>query len=67
MAKIKRTAKHFIIYQSDNDKLVPISMGQEIAKNIWSELNIVKNAGHFNADAGYTKFDLLLEKIKREL
>jgi predicted alpha/beta hydrolase family esterase len=31
------------------------------------ELIFVKNAGHFNQAAGYTKFDLLLDKISNEL
>ncbi|MBL7169600.1 MAG: serine hydrolase family protein [Candidatus Aenigmarchaeota archaeon] len=65
--KIKRNAKYFEIYQSNNDSLVPVSMGEEIAKNLNGELIIVKNAGHFNEDAGYTKFDLLLERIKKVL
>ncbi|MBI5065186.1 serine hydrolase family protein [Candidatus Woesearchaeota archaeon] len=65
--KIKRNAKYFVIYQSDNDSLVPISMGEEIAKNLDGELIVIKNAGHFNEESGYTKFNLLLDKIKGQL
>ncbi|MBI1973690.1 serine hydrolase family protein [Candidatus Micrarchaeota archaeon] len=66
--KIRSMARHFEFYQSDNDaEDVPISMGEEIAGNLNAELIIVHNAGHFNAAAGYTKFPLLLEKIKEVL
>ena len=65
--EIRQKSKNFVIYQSDNDPLVPVSMGKEIAKNLNGELIIVKNAGHFNKESGYTKFDILLEKIKSEL
>ena len=65
--EIKQKTKNFVIYQSDNDPLVPISMGKEIAKNLKGELIIVKNAGHFNEESGYKKFEALLEKIKEGL
>ena len=64
---IRKNGNHFVVYQSDNDLLIPISMGEEIAKNLKGELIIVKNAGHFNEKAGYTEFNLLLQKIKKEL
>lgn len=61
---IKKKAQHFVVFQSNNDPYVGIENGQQLAKNLGVELNFVFNAGHFNKQAGYTKFDLLLNKIK---
>jgi len=52
------------VFQSDNDPYVSLGNGEHLAKNLNVALNFVPNAGHFNAKAGYTKFELLLEKIK---
>jgi len=62
--KIKNSCKKFFIYNSDNDPYVPLEKGKELAKKLDSELIIVNNAGHFNTEAGYTEFNLLLKDIK---
>lgn len=61
---IKNKAQHFIVFQSDTDPYVSLGNGEELAKKLNVKLNFVPNAGHFNAKAGYTKFDLLFEKLK---
>jgi len=62
--KIKKNAKHFEIFQSTNDD-TPVSEGKKIAKRLGAELNIVKNAGHFNVayDKKFVKFSSLLKTI----
>ena len=65
--KIRKNVKYANVYQSDNDPYVPISMGKEIARNLKGDLVIIKNAGHFNTESGYTKFNLLLEEINKIL
>ena len=65
--KIKDSARKFMIYQSSNDPLVSVSMGKEMAEKLEGDLIMVKNAGHFNEESGFTKFNLLLERIKKEL
>ena len=62
--KIKNNAQSFFVFHSDNDPYVGIENGEETAKRLGVQLIIVPNAGHFNKAAGYTSFDLLLEKIK---
>lgn len=57
-------AHYFEVFQSDNDPYVSMENGEQLAKNLNVALNFVPNAGHFNTKAGYTKFDLLLEKLK---
>jgi len=65
--KIKQNCQKFYIFHSDNDPYVPLGKAEELARNLGTEVILVKNAGHFNEKAGYIKFDLLLEKIKSEL
>lgn len=60
--KIKKNAKRFVVFQSDDDPYVDLANGQELAKNLGVELNFIPNAGHFNKKAGYTKFPELLKE-----
>ena len=64
---IKQNCKNFFVYHSDNDPYVPISSAQNLANNLEVEPVIVKGAGHFNADARYQEFELLLSEIKTKL
>lgn len=61
---IKDNAKNFIVFQSDTDPYVGLENGKELAKKLGVELSFVANAGHFNAKAGYLKFDLLFNKLE---
>lgn len=61
---IVNKAHNFLVFQSDNDPYVSLGNGEELAKNLNVQLSFVPNAGHFNKRAGYTKFELLLEKLK---
>lgn len=63
-SKIIKKAKQFLIFHSDDDPYVSLENGKQLSKHLNIELNFVPNAGHFNVNAGYTKFDLLLEKLK---
>ena len=62
--KIKNNCCNFTLYHSDNDPYVSIEKAKELSNKLNSKLNIIKNAGHFNEKAGYTKFDILLKDIK---
>ena len=64
--KIRSNCDSFTVLQSDNDPFVPIENAEEIARGLGVEVELVKNAGHFNASAGYKEFPLLLEKISGE-
>ncbi len=65
--KIKRNCHKFQVYHSDNDPYVDLSHGEQLAKLLGVKLTIIPNAGHFNTKAGYTKFERLLDDIKKEL
>lgn len=49
---------------SSNDPYVPIEKALTFAKKLTSSLIEVKNAGHFNIDAGFPPFPLVLELCK---
>ncbi len=65
--KIRQNCKNFYIFHSDNDPYVPLDKAEDIAKNLGVDVILIKNAGHFNSEAGYTKFRMLLDKIKHEI
>lgn len=63
--QIKKSCDNFFCFISDNDPYVPLLQAKEVADGLGVNLNIVKGAGHFNMKAGYSKFPLLLESIKK--
>lgn len=63
--RIRNNCQKFYIFQSDNDPYVAWGKAKELADNLGVEMILVKGAGHFNKVAGYTKFDLLLDKIEK--
>jgi hypothetical protein len=62
--KIRRNSNKFYIYHSDNDPYVPFEKAKELADKLKIKPILVRSAGHFNIDSGYSKFDKLLEDIK---
>ncbi len=64
---IKNNATQFAVYQSDDDPYVDLGNGKELAKQLGVELIFIPHAGHFNARAGYTKFEALLERVSNIL
>ena len=62
---ILKNCKHFSVYHSDNDPYVSIECADELAQKLKTKSKIVSNAGHFNENAGYKKFELLLEDIRK--
>jgi len=65
--KIKKNCKKFYLINSDDDPYVPLEKGKELAKYLNGNLTVLNNAGHINQEFGYTKFELLLEMIKKDL
>jgi uncharacterized protein len=60
---IKNKAKHFIVFQSDNDPYVCLENGTTLAKNLDVPISFIPNAGHFNTNSRYTKFEDLRNQI----
>jgi len=65
--KIKQNCGKFYMFHSDNDPYVKLKKAEELAKYLGIEIILIKGGGHLNEKAGYLKFDLLLENIKKEL
>lgn len=65
--KIKENCGKFFVFYSDNDPYVPKEKAEELARNLATEPILVEGAGHFNENAGYVKFPLLLEKIRLQM
>jgi len=63
--KIQQNCKKFFVFHSDNDPYVPLEKSKELAEQLNTEIILVNNAGHFNSESGYFKFELLLETIKK--
>lgn len=61
--KIRKNCKRFVVFCSDNDPYVPGEKSGELADKLGADFILVKGAGHFNTEAGYSKFELLLKKI----
>lgn len=61
---IRKNAKHYIIFHSDNDPYVKLEKAEELATNLGIEVCLVKNAGHFNEVSAYKQFEELFKKIK---
>ena len=64
LEQIRQQCSKFIVFHSDNDPYVPIEKAEELKERLGAELIIIKNAAHFNEEAGYKEFEELLEKIK---
>ena len=62
--KIKENCEKFFVFASNNDPYVPIEVSKKVFDNLSAEFIKVEGAGHFNKDAGYLKFEKLLNLIK---
>ena len=60
---IRANSREFFVYASENDPYVPVRKTKKLATKLRTKLIRVKKAGHFNAAAGYTKFERLLDDI----
>lgn len=65
--KIKQNCNKFVLFHSDNDPYVSLEKGKELAKNLETDLIVIKEGRHLNAEAGYNRFDLILRMIKEIL
>ncbi len=65
--KIRKNAKRFVVFHSDDDPYVSLENGTELSKKLGVELQFIPGCGHFNAEAGFLKFEKLFEIIEPEL
>jgi predicted alpha/beta hydrolase family esterase len=58
--RVKRGAKSFFVYGSDDDPYVPLNGVEDIANALGVQLVLMEQAGHLNADSGFSSFPALL-------
>lgn len=64
--KIRNNCKEFFVFHSDNDPYISLEKGEKLASDLNTDLIMVKEGGHLNESAGFTKFQLLLNKINEK-
>lgn len=62
--KIKGNCGKFVLINSDNDPYVPLEIAENVSRPLGVPLTIIRDAGHFNKDSGYTRFPELLDMIE---
>lgn len=63
---IKKKKLPIIIVNSTNDPYIDFERSKNLATKLGSKFISIKDAGHFNKSAGYTKFPKLVEIITQE-
>jgi predicted alpha/beta hydrolase family esterase len=68
LPSLKEKARRFVIIHGDNDSLVPLSQGQELADGLGGELIVIQNGGHLNGSSGFRELpearDALLQMMQ---
>lgn len=62
--RIRPGSREFHVLISGNDPYVPLDEGQKVSNRLMCDPMIIQDAGHFNKEAGYEKFPVLLELIE---
>ncbi|MCT4552131.1 MAG: alpha/beta hydrolase [Alphaproteobacteria bacterium] len=60
---IKNNTNEITIYHSDDDPFIPLSEAEGIYSKLGGKFKLIKNGGHLNKAAGFTKFDELLKEV----
>lgn len=60
---LNKSTKNVQCFQSDNDPYLPPNVLASFIESVGGKSHLVKDAGHFNADAGYKEFHQIMEFI----
>jgi len=63
--RLKRAAKAFFVYGSDDDPYVPQNRGEDIATALGVQMILMRHGGHLNAESGFCSFPRLLDDLTR--
>lgn len=63
--KAKNRIENSVVFYGDNDPYVPQEILSNLAKGLGVEPVIIKNGGHLNTEAGFTKFELMKEYLQK--
>jgi len=59
--KIKQNSQDVFVFHGDNDPYVPLKEAENLAANLGTKVEVIKNGGHLNKSAGFIEFPVLLE------
>lgn len=62
--KIRHNAGRVFVLNADNDPYVPLSRGEELARNLQVPLTLIPGGGHLNSESGYTTFPMVFQLLK---
>lgn len=62
---IRDRAGRVYVIQGDDDPYVPFEKAGELARNLQTELTIVRGGGHFDEQSGHTQLPELLNRIRQ--
>jgi predicted alpha/beta hydrolase family esterase len=62
--KITNNSQSFYMCHGNNDPYVPLKNAQNMADNLWVEIDMIEGGWHLNEESWYREFEYLLEKIK---
>lgn len=61
--KIKSAAGKIIAVHSNNDPIVPLMYGELMEERLEAELIVMKNAGHFRPEDGFSEIPVVLDQL----
>ncbi|MFH1222274.1 MAG: alpha/beta fold hydrolase [Candidatus Micrarchaeota archaeon] len=64
--KIRKNANKFFVINSDDDPFVPLSYGEEMAKQLNAKFLVEHKAGHINAGTGHLSYQRVLELLEEK-
>ena len=64
---IHENCRKFMVFHGDNDPYVGLGTAQQLARNLHAKFHLIRGGGHINATAGFLKFNLLLDELKKFL
>ncbi len=64
--RINRNCENFVVFHSDNDAAIPMSIAEEYASKLNTSPIVIKKGGHLCSRDGFSEFPLLLKTIEEE-
>ncbi len=65
--KIRKKAKRFIVMHSDDDPVVPVALGKEIASRLKATFITEHGCGHLNAGIGDFTYPRIVDALEEKL
>lgn len=62
-ARVRTRARHWHAFHGSTDPYVPVAVGAEFADRLGASFELIDEGGHLNAEAGFTTFPAIREKV----